>query len=500
MPSTDWPPPPEAIEYERCRRSPERFVRRHCHLYDAASERWLPFDLWPAQAEDLATLHAERLVCLLKARQLGASWVVVSYVLWYLLFRPGSTAILFSKRDDEAVDLLDFRLKGMYDRLPDWMRAARKGAAHDWALPNGSRAMAFPTTGGRSYTASLAVVDEADYVPDLNALLNAVEPTISAGGKLLLLSTADKSVPDSTFKRIYLAAKRGENGYRPLFRPWSARPDRTPEWYAAEKARLFSRTGADDDLHQEYPATDIEALAPRSLDKRLPLVWLTACFVERGALDAPPRAPTIPGLRLYVPPRPSARFVVGGDPAEGNPTSDPSACCLLDADTGEECASFAGRHEVTVFAGYLADLARFFNRASLMVERNNHGHAVLAWLRDNAPDLPLLYGHDGKPGWMSSSKGKALLYGHAADAFRAGGVLLHTLSAQLQLASVEGGTLRAPVGMHDDEADACALALAGMATRPLPFTGTAAVPRAAVPISTAPPVLPPFATGGRPRP
>jgi hypothetical protein len=180
--STAWPPSREAIEWERCRRSPERFLRLHCSVYDAPSESWVPFDLWPAQAGVLAALHAERLVVALKARQLGFSWLALGEVLHHLLFRPGSTAVLFSKRDDEAVELLDFRLRGMHDRLPVHLQSRLPGrggsSAHEWNLANGSRAMAFPTTGGRSYTASVAVIDEADFVPDLNSLLNAVKPTV----------------------------------------------------------------------------------------------------------------------------------------------------------------------------------------------------------------------------------------------------------------------------------------------------------------------------------
>ena len=44
---------------------------------------------------------------------------------------------------------------------------------HEWQLSNGSRVLAFPTTAGDSYTASLAIVDEADLVPDLGRLMAA---------------------------------------------------------------------------------------------------------------------------------------------------------------------------------------------------------------------------------------------------------------------------------------------------------------------------------------
>jgi hypothetical protein len=51
--------------------------------------------------------------------------------------------------------LLNFRLRGMYDRLPPLIRARAvvRDNAHEFRLSNGSAALAFPTTGGRSYTA-----------------------------------------------------------------------------------------------------------------------------------------------------------------------------------------------------------------------------------------------------------------------------------------------------------------------------------------------------------
>ena len=40
----------------------------------------------------------------------------------------------------------------------------------------------------------------------------------------------------------------------------------------------YSRArAATDDLFQEYPATDFEALAPRSLDRRFAAEWLRGC-------------------------------------------------------------------------------------------------------------------------------------------------------------------------------------------------------------------------------
>jgi hypothetical protein len=96
-----------------------------------------------------------------------------------------------------------------------------------------------------------------------------------------------------------------------------------------------------------------------------------------------------------------------------------------------------------------------------MVERQNYGHAVLLWLAEHSK-LPRLLGHDAKVGWLSSPKGKTLLYDDAADTFRSGDVVLHSFATYAELCSIEGATLKAREGEFDDRADAFALAIAGV--------------------------------------
>ena len=166
----------------------------------------------------------------------------------------------------------------------------------------------------------------------------------------------------------------------------------------------------------------------------------------------------MPGLAVFAPPQPGRRYVLGADPAEGNPTSDDSALGVLDADTGEQVAELAGKFEPALFACYAHQLAVWFNKAGVLVERNNPGHAVLLWLRDNGRGVQLLPGHDNKPGWLSSTLGKTQLYDRCADGFKDSEVTLHSFATFTQLAAIDGSTLRAPEGEHDDRADAFALA------------------------------------------
>lgn len=445
----------------KCAISPAYFINEYCQIYDAIIGDWIPFKLWPAQFDVVDKLEEDRLLVILKARQEGLTWLCLAFALWLMLFRPAATVLLFSRRDTEATHMLQERLKRMYDRLPDWLKvkSIEKSSAHEWLFSNGSAAMAFPTTAGDSYTASMVLVDEADLVQDLNMLMRAVKPTIDAGGRMILLSRSDKSKPESEFKKIYRAAKQGLNGWGQIFLPWHARPDRDAAWYEAQKLDIQVRTGALDDLHEQYPATDTEALSPRVLDKRISPIWLEQCYQEIAPLaNIPHKAPSIPGLVIYAARISNLSYGVGMDPAEGNPTSDDSALSVIRIDNGDEVAKLRGKFQPSVFAAYADQIGQYYCNASILPERNNHGHAVILWLQDNSP-LAILRGHDGNPGWLSSSKGKALLYDAAADAFRNRETRLHSFDTFTQLSSIEGSTLLAPEGLMDDLADSYCLAL-----------------------------------------
>jgi hypothetical protein len=455
-------------EVHKCRKSVEYFLCTYCHIYDATSSKWMPFTLWPAQQQALRTIVAHRLTVILKARQLGLTWLVLGYALWLMLFFPQATILFFSRRDEEAVDLLKKRLRGLYERLPAWLKvkAFITDNDHEWHWSNGSRVLAFPTTGGDSYSATLVIVDEADLVADLASLMASVKPTIDGGGRMVLVSRVDKGRPRSPFKRIYLAARKKQIGWEAVFLPWSAHPDRDSTWYEVQKADILHRTAALDELHEQYPATDAEALLPRTLDKRIAPDWLYQCYQEQSPLlPVPAGCPALPELEIYALPQPGRHYVIGADPAEGNPTSDDSALTILDRDSGAEVASLAGKFQPSTLAAHVDALGTWYNGAQVLVERNNHGHAVLLGLREHSRLIRLL-GHDNREGWLSNSKGKALLYDTTADAFREQATQLHSFATFTQLASIEGATLRAPEGEADDRADSYALACAACRFRP----------------------------------
>jgi hypothetical protein len=456
-------------EWLRCALHPAYFVEHFVYIEDVRQQQWVKFGLWAAQREALQVMQNAQKLVVLKARQLGLSWLSLAYALWLMLFRGPSAILLFSVRETEAKELLR-RLGEMYRRLPEWMQARKviQDSVTVLELSTGSRALAFSTGNGRSYSGTLAIVDEADFVPDLSAFLNAVKPTVDGGGQLFLISTADKRRPMSTFKALFRTAGKQEAGdYEQIFLPWMAHPGRDAAWHAKTRAEMFAQRGSDDDFFAEYPSSPEEALAPEKLDRRIPLAWLKSCYQGDGPLlDAlalqQAGAPPLTGLYVFAAPQAGRRYVIGADPAEGNPNSDDSALTVLDRESWAEVASLAVKVEPGLFAAYLAQVAKWYNDAAVLVERNNHGHSVLLALDLNS-QVELLRGLDHKPGWLNNVKGKPLLYSALAEAMRDGSCVVRTLETFVQLGSIQASNLSAPPGIQDDRAMSYALALAALA-------------------------------------
>ncbi len=485
-------------ELIRCAANVVYFVWNYCWVKDEKTKAWAPFHLWPDQTDALRIIDHNRFVILLKARQIGMTTLVVCYAVWLLIFTPGSTILIFSKTQREAKDVLK-RIKQTIRRLPEWLQPAAYviDATQQLELTNGSQVITFASRGpgGDSYTASLVIIDEADLIPELNELLEGAEPTVAADGKLILLSRVDKAKPNSPFKMIWRAAVAGLNDFAHKFIAWSSRPGRTQAWYEAQKRSIESRTGALDDLYAQYPASPEEALAPRSLDRRLPIKWVEQCFEQGEPLPIallPGWMSGLEGVRVYELPVTGRDYIAGIDVALGNPNSDDSVTCILDRLSLRQVAVLVGKHEPGVIAHYGAKLAAWYNRAWINVERNNHGITTVAELRKlRDPSPRVLVGRDNKLGWWTDRLGKSMMYDAVAESLRCGSCIVRDKQTFDQLVSLEIGTLEAPEGEHDDCAVAFALALHG-AARPVRKPGIEVIAIDNAPIET--PQEPPAAS------
>jgi hypothetical protein len=111
-------------------------------------------------------------------------------------------------------------------------------------------------------------------------------------------------------------------------------------------------------------------------------------------------------LQIFLPPQAGKEYIVAVDPAGGGSEGDYAAVQVIDLDSGAQCAELQHRLRPRELARAAADLAREYSTpgqpALLVVERNNHGHGVLAHL-EKAEPYERVYECKGVPGWLTTS-------------------------------------------------------------------------------------------------
>ena len=226
----------------------------------------IPFANWPNVIESIKAFENERMVVIMKSRQIGESYIVAAWCLWNALFKDGDTSLLFSRGEVEAIELLS-KCRRMYDQLPGWMRLKlNPDSKTELGFPDRHstiKAFAATEAAGVSFTASRIVCDEWEYHPFAESNYINAKPTIDAGGQFIGIFTVDKTRPVTLAKSIFAGSPN--NGFKALFFPYNVRPNRGDEWYEATKASIPAEElqGLTPELYMEqnYP----RCLSPKTL-------------------------------------------------------------------------------------------------------------------------------------------------------------------------------------------------------------------------------------------
>ena len=85
----------------------EEFIDNYVYIEnkDNLGDPIIKFHMWPAQRSALNEMIENRLNIILKARQLGFTWLVLSILVHYALKHKGFRAICVSETDDKSKEL-----------------------------------------------------------------------------------------------------------------------------------------------------------------------------------------------------------------------------------------------------------------------------------------------------------------------------------------------------------------------------------------------------------
>lgn len=480
----------EQREFLKCRRSQAYFIDTYCQI-QSSEYGTAPFHLWDWQYDLLDAFAAERLLIILKARQLGVTELALGYALHLIRFTPSTDVLVLSKKEQPDAQDMIARVRFMNEHLPDWLRVQEKVPAIDGARlgkdnesvfqiihtdksgrthPSKITSLSATKESGRSLRGKLVILDEWAFQFYAEYIWGGIKPTAEFG-QIIGISTANGL--GNFFHRMWEQTQKRENTFYPVFLPWHLRPGRDQAWYERETKDMPKWL-----VHQEYPANPSEAFIQTGRPVFPPEV--IDAHAERLEAEKPFAWEDEPGLTIYEWPvydlatQDTTDYLIAADVAEGLEHGDYDAAVVLNRATGAEVAELHGHWSPQVFAAKLDKLGHFYHQAKLAVERNNHGHAVILalqsglahqqWAGEGEQDAyPNLYFHqdvsdrDGnearKPGWVTTSVTKPLMLDTLELGLRE--MSYHTrsrifLSEAKIFAHLDGGGMGAPHGYHDD--------------------------------------------------
>lgn len=413
-----------ADQLEDCAAHPAALLD-HVKCIDATSGESFEFQLlndtdpWYWQRKVLDSWLAARMSIVLKARQLGITWLAAGLALWTVLYKPGTRVLVISINEEEASKVVG-RLWDMLESLPDHLRGGVKvlkptrGSRpnlHIELLHRDGRIssiIGLPSTkkAGHGETAALVLLDEAAYHEYLRQSWKAVLPTISNGGQIIAISTGNGISNEQTGEGNYyhhLWANAENYGITKQFLRWDSRPDRDQDWYRlnaealppAERGEQYPKTENEAFILTGAPYFDLDALAWYSEHGiHEPLYRLR---FDKATFD---QARIVKGdqhwTRIYTEPVKGHEYALAADVATGR-GADYSCAFVIDLADMRICAQLHGKMDADLYAYQLHYLGRWYNTAWLAVEMGGgYGEPVVLSLRDGRegrPAYPRLYRH-----------------------------------------------------------------------------------------------------------
>lgn len=436
----------------------------------------------PVQVEFARRRQRQNIV--VKARQMGlTTWIAGRFFLRTITARGVLTVQVAHTR--EAAQSIFRMVQRFWECLPEPMRKgclkrsrANVGQMVFPELDSEFRVLtASDENAGRGLTVQNMHLSEVSRWPgDAAATLAGMRAALIPGGELVLESTPNGAY--GCFYEEWLQAE--ENGVAKHFFPWWMEPAyvsaevtdlREDELELMEEHGLsYAQLGFRRELLQNYRGLCVQEFAE---DAELCFRSTGECCFDMDALEARLKAVeetkgTRHGGRLHIflPAQPDRKYIVALDPAGGGSDGDYAAVQVIDMESGVQCAELQQRLRPSELTRAAVALAREYSTpgqpALLVVERNNHGHGVLAHLEKGEP-YDNIYGSNGVPGWLTTSSSKPVivndldaLLGAEPDLFRSKRLLEECRT----FVTHANGRSGAANGAHDDCVMAFAIAQA----------------------------------------
>jgi hypothetical protein len=358
-------------EFSKCAADPVYFMKKYVKIQHPIRGT-IPFSLYPFQEKTLKDFHEFDFNIVLKSRQMGISTLVAAYSLWMMLFNSDKNILVISKTQEVAKEIVS-KVRFANDNLPSWCkRQALDNNKLSLKLNNGSRILAVSSASdaGRSFALSLLIIDEAAFIDKIDEIWTAAYPTLSTGGRAIVLSTPNGV--GNFFHKQWKDAEAKKNKFNTIKLPWHLHPERDQSWRDKQTENAKSPKEAAQEC-------DCDWLTSGKTVVDLSIIEFYKETVKRDPIECR-------GIDksewIFEYPDYSRTYIVCADVARGD-GQDYSAFHVLDAETLNQCVEYKGQIDLVSFGHQLVNIATMYNKALLIVENTGLGFGTIQTIVDS---------------------------------------------------------------------------------------------------------------------
>ena len=340
----------QVTEIIKCGKDPVYFMNKYLKIQHPM-RGLIPFATFPFQDDCVKDFNDNRFNIILKSRQLGLSTLVAAYSVWQAIFYKEKNILIIATKLAVAQNFIR-KVKTYIKSMPKWLLVPIITANNKQQVEfsNGSQIKAVPTSedAGRSEALSLLIVDEAAFVRNFDELWMGLYPTLSTGGRAILLSTPNGV--GGQYHEIYTKAERKENKFNPIKLMWDVHPERGDEWFEKETKNMSQRQVAQE-LLCDFASSGDTFLTSEVLDK---IRMTTSQPIEKSGPQY--------NVWYWEYPVEGNNYILSADIARGD-SGDYSTFHIINCATNSVSVEFKGKITPDHFASLIYDVAKRFNNA-----------------------------------------------------------------------------------------------------------------------------------------
>lgn len=435
-------------EIIKCGRDASYFINQYVKIQHPI-RGLIPFGTFEFQDKCLDDFNKYRFNVVLKSRQLGISTVAAAYSLWMALFYRDKAILVIATKLSVAQNFIK-KVKVALQNLPSWLvlPEIKTDTKQSVEFTNGSSVKAVPTSedAGRSEALTLLIIDEAAFIGNFEELWMGLYPTLSTGGRAIVLSTPNGV--GGQFHKLYVDAESGANEFNPIKLMWNVHPEHDQKWFDKESKNMSQKQIAQE-LLCDFASSGDTFLNSTDID-----------YIRKYV--KPPLERWGPELNVWVWKYAieDHEYLIAADVARGD-ASDFSTFHVIDTISSEQVCEFKGKIPPDQFAVLLAEAGNRYHKAMICPENNSYGYTVCLKLHE--AKYPNLYYQNKKNiligsedvsniGFTTGPANRTKILTKLEEMLRNKQIIINSqrLYEELKTFSWQGLTARAMKGYNDD--------------------------------------------------